>query len=186
MIRAGSNKATNNDSKYLDLKIQLRLDAVKKFESVNVLDCFAGDSVLWKKVYEKTNTKINRFKIDADNRYNVDFIGNSLKYIKNNNIDDFNIIDLDSWGSPVQHLEIIFKSNFKGIVVCTYCSPVLMNPDKILAKTFYGDIYETCNKKTLLNKDIGLMFKSYLFKNNIKNYNGLISKKKIYCSFEIK
>jgi hypothetical protein len=96
MIRAGSNKATNNDFKYLDLKIQLRLDAVKKFESVNILDCFAGDSVLWKKVYEKTNTKINRFKIDADKRYNVDFIGNSLTYIKNNNIDNFNIIDLDS------------------------------------------------------------------------------------------
>jgi hypothetical protein len=57
MIRAGSNKATNNDSKYLDLKIQLRLNAVKKFESVNVLDCFAGDSVLWKKFTKKRTRK---------------------------------------------------------------------------------------------------------------------------------
>lgn len=185
MIRAGSNKATNNDSKYLDLKIQLRLDAIDTFNSVNVLDCFAGDSVLWKQVCGKTNIKVNRFTIDADDRYKVDCVGNALTWIKNNDINRFDVIDLDSWGSPVKYLEIIFKSNFKGVVICTYCSPVLMNPDKILAETFYGRIYNNCNKKTILNKSIGDMFKAYLYKNNIKNYKGLIGKNKIYCSFVI-
>ena len=92
---------------------------------------------------------------------------------------------MDSWGSPVKYLEHIFKTNFKGTVLCTYCSPISLNPDKILANNFYGNIYAKSKKKSILAKDIGIMFKQYLLKNNIKEYKGLISKKIIYCSFKI-
>ena len=50
MIRPGSTKATNNNDKYLSLKVSLRIDALNNSESNNILDCFAGDSVVWNKV----------------------------------------------------------------------------------------------------------------------------------------
>ena len=186
MIRTGSNKATNNDSKYLSLKINLRLNVLNKTENPNLLECFAGDSVLWNEVEKIKLTKIKKTTIDADQRYNVDFNMNSLTFLKNNNINDYNIIDLDSWGSPVKHLEILFLKKYKGFVICTYCSPVRLNPDKILAENFYGKIYNSTNSKSILNKDVGKLFKEYLFSKGIKEYEGLITHNKIYCSFQIK
>jgi hypothetical protein len=186
MIRPGSTKATNNDSKYKSLKIALREEAILKTKDPFVLDCFAGDSVLWKAINKKLNTQIKRVTIDADKRFKTDFNCNAKTYIKNNDLTKFNIIDLDSWGSPVIYLEHIFKTNFKGFIICTYCSPVSLNPDKILAKNYFGEIYEKTNKKSLLAKNIGLMFKEYLILNKITEYKGLISKNKIYCIFEKK
>jgi hypothetical protein len=185
MIRPGSTKATNNNDKYLSLKVSLRIDALNNSEHNNILECFAGDSVIWNKVKNITKKTFTIYKIDANEKYKVDYCGNALKYLKNNSINNYNIIDLDSWGSPVKYLEHIFKTNFKGTVLCTYCSPISLNPDKILANNFYGHIYAKSKKKSILAKDIGIMFKQYLLKNNIKEYKGLISKKIIYCSFKI-
>lgn len=185
MIRPGSNKATNNNENYLSLKINLRLESLQEIETPLILDCFAGDSIIWNNVKTKTNKEFSRVTIDADSRYKTDYTCNALTFLKSNDITKFNIIDLDSWGSPSKYLDVIFKSNYKGIIICTYCSPVLMNPYKILAQNYYGNIYNSSTKKTLLNKDIGEMFKKYLFDNNVKQYKGLISSKKIYCSFKI-
>jgi hypothetical protein len=186
MIRPGSNKATNNDLKYLNLKINLRLDLIKSVEIPCVLDCFAGDSIIWNNVNKKHGSKINRFTIDADSRYKTDLTIDCLKYLKQTDLSKYNIIDVDSWGSPVKYINEIFQSNFKGYVVCTYCSPVMMNPDKILALNYYGEIYNKSSKKILLNKNIGVMFKKWLLDNGVTEFKGYISKNKIYCSFEIK
>lgn len=184
MIRPVSTKATNNTDKYLGLKIKLRIDALENTEK-NVLDCFAGDSVIWSNVKKRVNFDFKRFTIDADSRYKTDYTGNALTYLKTANLSSYNIIDLDSWGSPIKYLEYIFTTDFKGIVICTFCSPVSINPDKILAKISFGKIYENTNKKSILAKDIGKMFSDYLISKGIKEYKGILEKKRIYCSFKI-
>jgi hypothetical protein len=184
MIRPGSTKATNNKKEYTSLKTMLRLDALSKFDVNYVLDCFAGESVIWNNVSKHTDIQFKRFKIDANEKFDVDYNGNALTYLKNNDIHKYNIIDIDTWGSPVKYLEEIFNKKYKGTIICTYCSPISINPDKILADTFYGDIYKHSNKKSMLAGDIGTMFKHYLFTKNIVEYKGLISKKVIYCSFK--
>jgi len=185
MIRPGSTKATNNTDKYLQLKIKLRVDALENKEK-NVLDCFAGDSIIWSEVKKRINFDFKRFTIDADSRFKTDYTGNALTYLKTNNIQNYDVIDLDSWGSPIKYLEYIFTTNFKGVVICTFCSPVSLNPDKILAKISFGKIYENTNKKSILAKNIGSMFEQYLVSKGIKEYKGLLDKKRIYCSFIIK
>lgn len=186
MIRPGSNKATNNDLKFLNLKINLRLDLVNKVQEPKILDCFAGDSVLWNNVNKKHAKNIIRFTIDADPRYKTDLTTDCLKYLKQNDLTQYNIIDIDSWCSPVKYIKQVLNTDFKGFIICTYCSPVMMNPDKILALNYYGEIYTKSSKKTLLNKNIGLMFKKWLLDNGITEFTGYISKNKIYCYFEIK
>jgi hypothetical protein len=186
MIRPGSSKATNNDNKYLNLKVLLRYNEIKDNTNLKILDCFSGKQVLWGIVENKLNIKTNRITIDADSNFKPDIHCDSLKWIKDNDIDSFDIIDLDSWGSPVKHLDIIFKKKYKGVIIATYCSPVNLNPDKILAENYYNKIYGSTKKVSILNKDIGIMFKNYLAINGIKEYKGIISNKKIYCSFIIK
>lgn len=186
MIRAGSSKATNNDDAFLKLKIDLRIDLLKNIEKPKILDCFAGDSVLWKTVEKKTRIQFERITIDADERYKTDYTMDALKYIQKNELNDFNIIDLDTWGSPVKYIDALIKKKYKGFVVCTYCSPVSLTPDKILALNYYGEIYNTIKKKSLLCKDIGLLFRQWILSKGVTEIKGITTKKKIYCSFEIK
>jgi hypothetical protein len=186
MIRPGSTKATNNDNKYLDLKVTLRYNAVKDNLDLKILDCFAGKQVLWSIIEKKIGAKTNRLTIDADANFKPNVVYDSLKWIKENDLSSFDIIDLDSWGSPVKHLEVLFNKKYKGLIIATYCSPVNLNPDKILAENYFKKIYGSTKKVSILNKDIGEMFKLYLYKNGVTEYKGLVSKKKIYCSFIIK
>lgn len=184
MIRPSSTKATNNNDFYLNYKIKLRIDALENKEK-NILDCFAGNSVIWDNVAKRVNINYKRFTIDADSKYITDYTGNALSYIKKNNINIYDIIDLDTWGSPIKYLEYIFTTNYKGIIICTFCSPVSINPDKVLAKNTFGKIYQTTSKKSILAKDIGSMFADYLLSKGIKQYKGILTKKRIYCSFII-
>lgn len=186
MIRPGSNKATNNTLQYANTKIALRYDCIKENNDLTILECFAGEQLIWKSIEKRINKKTNRTTIDANKKFNADFNINALTFLKNNDLNKYDIIDLDSWGSPIKYLDILFKKKYKGIVILTYCSPVLMNPDKILCSNFYKEIYSDCNKKVLLNKDIGVMFKQYLFDNNIHEFKGLISKNRVYCSIILK
>ena len=185
MIRPGSTKATNNDNKYLDLKVSLRYNAIKNNLDLKILDCFAGKQVLWSIIESKVG-KTNRVTIDADANFKPNIVYDSLKWIKENDLSNFDIIDLDSWGSPVKHLEVLFDKAYKGLVIATYCSPVSLNTDKILAYNYFNHIYGSTKKVSILNKDIGMMFKNYLAIKGITEYKGLVSAKKIYCSFKIK
>jgi hypothetical protein len=185
MIRPGSTKATNNDNKYLDLKVTLRYDAIKYNLDLKILDCFAGKQVLWSIIEKKIGVKTNRLTIDADANFKPDIVSDSLRWIKENDLSSFDIIDLDSWGSPVKHLEVLFNKKYKGLIITTYCSPVSLNPDKILASNYFKNIYGSTKRVSILNKDVGNMFKDYLVTNGVNEYKGFVSAKKIYCSFII-
>ena len=163
------------------LKVKIRQDLLCE-KNTNILECFAGDG----KIYDAIKSdNVTLFKIDANEKFNVDYHGNCLEYIKNNDISKFNIIDLDSWGSPAKYIELLKHKKYKGIVVCTYCSPVLMNPCKIICSNYYGRIYENTKRKTILNKDIGKMFRKYLIDSGFTEIKGYFTNKKVYCSFKI-
>ena len=63
---------------------------------------------------------------------------------------------------------------------------ILSGCKTIVDAYYFGDIYKNTSKKSLLAKNIGLMFKQYLYKNKIAEYKGYMDNKKIYCIFEIK
>ena len=179
-----SGTATNNDSEYYNLKINLRINSLPNKKEITVLECFAGEGKVWDSIEKLTDKKINRFRIDINEYKNLDFLGNSLQFIKKANLKKFDIIDLDSWGSPVKYLEILFKRKYKGIIHCTYCIPMSLNPDKILAVNHFKIDHKTILlAPSLFSRNIGQMIESYLIKNGIKAYFGLISANKNYFYF---
>lgn len=159
MKRPGSSKATNNDLSFFELKRKIRIDAINHAPNTNVLELYAGAGDLWRGINE------NRFRIDANNAFSPDYCGDCVTWLKNNDIEKFGLIDVDSWGSPAKALEIIFDKKYIGVVVCTFCSPVLFNPCKILAKSYWGEsVYNKVNKKTVLAKGCNELILNYLAK----------------------
>lgn len=184
--KPGSGTATNNDDDYLSLKVNLRIKSLPARENIEVLECFAGDGVLWDLVKSTSKINIKRTRVDINQYAGNDFTIDSLIFLQNNDVSKYDVIDLDSWGSCVKHLEILFQKKYKGIVHCTYCTPIPLNPDKILAVSFFRFDHEIIMKaQSLFAKDTGSMLMNYLSGKGIKKVFGHVSKQKNYFYFEM-
>lgn len=111
------------DNSCLEEKILLRLNSLEgiKKETVQVLECFGGDGVIWDAVASRTPQKIRTLRIDLKgDRKGLYLHGNNLKYLASMPLQGFDIIDLDAYGSPFHQLQAIFKRGYKGVVHCTF------------------------------------------------------------------
>src|SRR5690554_4704977 len=95
----GSGTATNNDQRFFDYKVNLRVRSIDGIDEIRVLECFAGNGKLWDEVQRRLGKQITRYKIDVNEFPGVNYVGDSLKFLKNKDISAFNVIDLDAWGS---------------------------------------------------------------------------------------
>lgn len=111
---------TNNDQKALKFKIELRLMSLPDKKEIKVLEAFGGEGVLWDAVKKKTDKKIRILSIDKNDYEKVNLKGDNLKFLKSLDLNYFDIIDLDSWGSPVEQLLILQEKKYRGIVHCTF------------------------------------------------------------------
>ena len=108
------------DNSFLSDKIKLRLNHLPRQDNINVLDCFAGEGVIWDSIKKRTDKSITVVGIEQKNKKGVYLKGNNLKFIKNINLNNFQIIDLDSYGVPYPQLKILFDRKFKGGVFVTF------------------------------------------------------------------
>jgi hypothetical protein len=117
-----SRQATkqNNDPRYLDAKIALRLQSLPDKDVINILDAYGGEGVLWSTIKNLTNKKINVLSIDVNKYNHINLQGDNLKFLQSIDLNKFDIIDLDAWGSPVEQLLILQKKHYNGIVHCTF------------------------------------------------------------------
>ena len=103
-----NNRQTKTNNSYLAEKINLRLRHLPNKKSIEVLDCFAGKSVIWNRIKSKSNYNINVIGIDKI-KYGNNLNGDNVKYLKGMDLKRFDLIDLDAYGIPFKQLEIIFK-----------------------------------------------------------------------------
>jgi len=101
-------------------------------------------------------------------------------------LSDYDVIDLDAYGIPFEQLDIIFKSNYKGIVFYTFITVGFGQiNNKLLNKL--GFTNNMLSKiKTLFNSNAFDKFIGYLYLNGIKKtcfYTNNINK--YYGYFEI-
>src|SRR4051812_32373644 len=112
-----STAKTNNDPRLLEAKVLLRINSLPEKKDISILEAFGGEGVLWNIIKRRQPEKeFDILSIDK-NKYNrVQLQGDNLKYLQSFDLSQFDIIDLDAWGSPVKQLEVIFKKKYKGIV----------------------------------------------------------------------
>ena len=71
------------DNSFLSDKIKLRLNHLPRQDNINVLDCFAGEGVIWDSIKKRTDKSITVVGIEQKNKKGVYLKGNNLKFIKN-------------------------------------------------------------------------------------------------------
>lgn len=153
------------------------LELINKSE-INVLEAFAGDGFIWDSVRTQTETKINVLRIDEKpDKKGVYLKGNNLKFLRNIDLSNFDIIDLDAYGSPFKQLEIVFDKQYKGFVHCTFIQIAQGGlHDKILTDLGYTESMIK-KVKTLLNKNGMKKMEQYLFLKGIRETNGFYHKR---------
>lgn len=177
------NLRINNDLSLLGLKIKLRNEVIEKIENPCVLDCFHGEGIIWGKIKKETAREFEVFGIDRVAKYNADWTGNNINFLRTKDISRFNVIDLDAWGSPVKQIEVLIKRKWSGYVIVTFISNIAINPDGILAES-YGLTKEMIRESpAVVGGKIMDMFFEWLAKNGIKNIRCGGTDKKKYLWF---
>lgn len=174
---------TNNDPSFFPIKVKMRLDYVESLASntVNVLDAYAGEGKIWKAVKQSTSKKIKCLAIDRE-QYGkrIQLKGDNLKFLAGFDLSQFDIIDLDAYGSPVPQMEILFKRKYKGAVFCTFIQTMQgrMSNILLLRLGYSKAMIQKCptlfskNGKAKFLQWLGLngVNKAKIFSENQKNY----------------
>jgi hypothetical protein len=179
---------TNNDAELVEAKIKLRIDSLPEKEEIRVLEAFGGEGVLWSAVKRrKSNIRFKILSIDKGNYNRIQLQGDNLKYLQSLNLNEFDVIDLDAWGSPVKQLEILFAKRYRGIVHCTFIQIMQGGLPKVLlhANGYTDAMLAKINVIFLKN---GLeKFYNYLANNGVKQVHTISAKgRKNYLWFSLK
>jgi hypothetical protein len=86
------------DSSMENEKAQLRIRNLP--EKSQVLDLFCGNGEMYRRAYEGRSIKYHG--VDKEKIHNPEIctLTDNMKYIKNNDISDFNVFDFDDYGTP--------------------------------------------------------------------------------------
>lgn len=182
-----TTKKTHNS--FLAEKVDLRKNIVQ--DGFRVLDCYSYEGKLWDYVIKETGYKLKIFAIEIENVERDDFYfkADNTKFLQNLDLNKFDVIDLDAFGSPFELLEIIFYKNWKGKIVFTYIvNTTRMQggvPKKLLSQIGYSR--KMVDKvPTLFSKNPKQKFFRYLYNKGIKEVVYYENIKQLYGYFEIK
>lgn len=159
-----STKTDNHDAAK---KIGLRRYATKDLPYLSVLDCFAGNNMLW----QSGSFNLRRYYgIEKEKGKGRNLYADNLRVIGSLDLSPFNIIDLDSYGVPFNQCFELFRNPTlkKGtVIVYTSITGGMNAMNKACLKYFHMDkMYSRC--KVLLNKKTTELFYAYLYENGIR------------------
>lgn len=179
------------DNSYLEEKVQLRIESLPHKDVVTVLECFAGDGLIWKEVKRITKRNIKILRIDQkDDKKGIYLKGDNLKFLQSMDLERFDVVDLDAYGESFRQLEIIFQKKFNGIVHVTYCKHNMARINYALLQSL-GYTRKMIDKApTLFAKNLESVLEQYLVRNGVKKITGYFIQqahfgKKMYFWFKM-
>lgn len=188
-IKVRTSHKTQTDNSKLNEKVALRLMTLNEItkEDIEVLEIFGGNGVCWRNVAKSTNKRIKTTRIDKKEGLSGEYIrGDNLKILPSLNFEKYDIIDVDAYGIPFEHLDLLFQRKLKNkVIIVTSIRSVLGALPKKLYETngIEWNMVKKC--QSLFSKNYIDLMLGYLFKNNIKEikiYNH--SDKKLYFYFK--
>jgi len=179
--------SVQTDNSHFEVKIKLRVDNLPK-GPCRVLDCFAGNSRIWNAIKKRHPEKhIDVLQIERKkDRHGVYLVGDNSKFLPSLSLDQFNVIDLDSYGVPYKQLSWLFTAvhgNPKTIFVTFIQSVYGKLPTGLLADLSYSaSMVAKC--PTLFNSKGFEKLKLYLALNGveqIRHYRDYTGRKHYLC-----
>lgn len=124
-----SRQAIKTDHSNFKTKLKLRLDNLPEGKSLCVLDCFSGEGLLWNEIQkQRQDLNLSVLAIDLKKKSsNLGLVGNNLKFLFAMDFRQFDIIDLDAYGSPYKQLSVILNRQLKPntIFFCTFIQTMI-------------------------------------------------------------
>lgn len=160
---------TKTDNINIDKKVDLRRQATKHLDELNVLDLFAGENIMWshfncKKYFGVEKNKGKGKNLNADNN----------RIIPNLDLSKFNVIDLDSYGMPFEQLDLIFEnptlSNGTVIIFTCITSKSSRVGKRLIKKFSLEEIYK--KSKLIISTQARELFYELLRQNGINEVYG--------------
>lgn len=142
-------------------KVELRKMAIRSLKQVNVLDCFAGNNVLWSQIQKDKYLGIEKEKGKGKNLY-----GDNAKLLEKIDLSGFTVIDLDSYGIPAKQIEQIMNNPTFNPHATVIIYTAISNSMSALSSTLIrhyeiGKMYK--KSKTMFNARAHAMFHGYLY-----------------------
>lgn len=129
---------TKTDNSHLDGKVKLRILLLPPKKRIKVLDAFGGKGVIWNTIRQMTLKDIIVIPLEKEKNKNKKAIqGDNLKIIPSIDISEFDVIDLDAYGSPYKQIEAVVNNpTFSECVMFTTDIQTMQGraPDKLLEK----------------------------------------------------
>lgn len=179
---------TDNDASMFEIKIDLRRRLIEGKPKVTVLEAFSGDGIIWNEIkarYPEKDIRILRMDQKMDKK-GIYLKGDNLKFLSSMDLSAFDLIDLDAYGSPFPQLQIIFKSNYQGPVVCTFIQTMAGALNKAFLRElgFTDRMIKKC--PSLFNISGFDKMKQYLAGKGVKKLVFFSENRKNYFSFSMK
>lgn len=172
------------ENTYFKEKVKLRLDALPN-RPLKVLDCFSADGKIWDAIKtHRSNITVLRIEKEK-NKSGIYLRGDNLKFLKNIDLEQFDIIDLDAFGIPFKQLEIIFQRvKTEKIIFVTFIQSMFGGlPNKMLYCLGYTmRMVKKC--PTLFYNNGFNKFCNWLYLNNIRVISLYNIKNKYYIKFK--
>lgn len=167
------------DNAHVWLKVAVRREAIAALTDVRVLDCFAGNNVLWKEI--KPDYYLGLEKVKGKGGLNIH--GDNLRLIPSLDLSRYNVIDLDAYGIPgAQLIALLRNKTLPDNVVVVYTgitNAVSGGPKKMIQAA--GVPYEAYRKcPTLWNKKMLDIWYFFLLKIGVEKVNRVVVKENSY------
>jgi hypothetical protein len=181
-----SKQATDNDALGFSYKVSLRLESLERLNKkvVKVLDAFHGHGYIWNQVSSMSDRQIIITPIDVRPDVNKAYLkGENEKFMMTMDLKQYDMIDVDAYGSPFKQLEIILRSDFKGPVHGTFIQSVMggINHDLLVKIGYSKNMITKCH--TLFSHNGFDKLCAYLSMYGIDNINYLDVGRKFYFFF---
>ena len=176
------------DNTFLKAKIDLRLAVMGHINknAVSVLDAYSGDGVIWDGIRKLSDKKLNILRIDSkQDKKGIYLKGDNKKFLNCLKLSNYDIIDLDSYGVPFEQCKIIFRSNYKGWLICTFIQSQFgkLNKDLLLSLGYTDKMISKI--PTIFNRHGMEKMMSYLYLNGIEEIVGCFFGLKNYFAFNM-
>ena len=167
------------DNAHVWLKVAVRREAIAALTDVRVLDCFAGNNVLWKEI--KPDYYLGLEKVKGKGSRNIH--GDNLRLIPSLDLSRYNVIDLDAYGIPGAQLIALLRNKTlpdNVVVVYTGITNAVSGGQKKMIQAA-GVPYEAYRKcPTLWNKKMLDLWYFLLFKIGVEKVNRVVVKENSY------
>lgn len=173
-----SSRQTDNSEK--DAKISVRLEALNQIpkDEIRILDAFHGKGVMWKEISKLTDKTLHIDGIEIERgKSETAMEGNNLKIMPTLDLSDYDLIDLDAYGSPIPQLDIVFKQNPKGcIIVYTFILTMHGGGSKLMRMMGLTDEMQK-KSPTACKRKLSIALYNYLAYNKINEVNEIFVKR---------